>query len=180
MPAERIWEHHSTKFWRWENTNIHNAKENYRDSSGSVPHQGWPMLNRFTLAMQCMLCWDRSTAIPELMVAWFGKALQFCREGVLEMAADPPQLRFADAAAFTAWVADQPADSPGVWLSVAKKGNSEPSVTKPEAIEIALCHGWIDGQLRPLDDLLFLTRFTPRRARSIAVPDQIFLAMTET
>ena len=50
---------------------------------------------------------------------------------------------------------------------IAKRGAREPSVTYPEAVEIALCWGWIDGQKKGLDDQHFLQRFTPRRARSI-------------
>ena len=54
-----------------------------------------------------------------------------------------------------------------MWLQLAKKGADEPSVTYAEALEIALCWGWIDGQKKGLDDQHFLQRFTPRRARSI-------------
>ncbi len=50
---------------------------------------------------------------------------------------------------------------------IAKKGADEPSVTYPEAIELALCFGWIDGQKKGLDEQHFLQRFTPRRAKSI-------------
>lgn len=54
-----------------------------------------------------------------------------------------------------------------LWLKIAKRGADEPSVTYPEAVEIALCWGWIDGQRKALDEQHFLQRFTPRRARSI-------------
>jgi uncharacterized protein YdeI (YjbR/CyaY-like superfamily) len=57
--------------------------------------------------------------------------------------------------------------SDGLWLKIAKRGANEPGVTYPEAVEIALCWGWIDGQKKGLDDQHFLQRFTPRRARSI-------------
>ena len=79
---------------------------------------------------------------------------------------DTPTL-FKSAKAFEAWLKKNHGASDGVWLQIAKKGADEPSVTYPEAVEIALCWGWIDGQKKGLDDQHFLQRFTPRRARSI-------------
>lgn len=84
------------------------------------------------------------------------------------MSASPDGLpihAFADAAAFERWIAAP--DSPGVWLKIAKAGRGIPSVTYDEALDVALCHGWIDGQRRAFDDGWFLQRFTPRRARSL-------------
>uniref|UniRef100_B0T607 Bacteriocin-protection protein n=1 Tax=Caulobacter sp. (strain K31) TaxID=366602 RepID=B0T607_CAUSK len=77
-----------------------------------------------------------------------------------------PILGFASSADWEAWLAAQPADSPGLWLKLAKSGSGVSSVSKPEAIEGALIHGWIDGQLETYDDRFWLTRFTPRKARS--------------
>ena len=77
-----------------------------------------------------------------------------------------PILAFPDAASFEAWLAAQPADSAGLWLKLARKGSRAASVSKSEAIDAALCHGWIDGQLDRYDDEAFLVRFTPRRLRS--------------
>ncbi|MBW8845958.1 MAG: YdeI/OmpD-associated family protein [Burkholderiales bacterium] len=74
---------------------------------------------------------------------------------------------FKNAKAFEAWLKKNHAKSDGLWLKIAKRGAAEPSVTYPEAVEIALCWGWIDGQKKGLDDQHFLQRFTPRRARSI-------------
>ena len=74
---------------------------------------------------------------------------------------------FKNAKAFEAWLKKHHATSDGLWLQIAKKGANEPSVTYPEAIAVALCWGWIDGQKKGLDDQHFLQRFTPRRARSI-------------
>jgi uncharacterized protein YdeI (YjbR/CyaY-like superfamily) len=54
----------------------------------------------------------------------------------------------------------------GVWLKFAKKGTGIPSVTFSEALEVALCYGWIDGQSRGLDETWYLQKFTPRRSRS--------------
>ena len=79
---------------------------------------------------------------------------------------DAPTL-FRNAQAFEAWLRRHHATCDGLWLQIAKKGAAEPSVTYPEAVEIALCWGWIDGQKKGLDDQHFLQRFTPRRARSI-------------
>jgi uncharacterized protein YdeI (YjbR/CyaY-like superfamily) len=77
-----------------------------------------------------------------------------------------PVLSFLDANAWESWLAEQPPGSPGVWLKLAKKDAPEPSVTKAEAIDGALCHGWIDGQLKPFDAHWWLIRFTPRKPRS--------------
>ena len=74
---------------------------------------------------------------------------------------------FRNARAFETWLKKNHAKSDGLWLRIAKRGADEPSVTYPEAVEIALCWGWIDGQKKGLDDQHFLQRFTPRRARSI-------------
>jgi uncharacterized protein YdeI (YjbR/CyaY-like superfamily) len=83
-----------------------------------------------------------------------------------EMRSELPIIGFADAAAFDQWLAEQPADSAGLWLKLAKKGSGFASVSKAEAIDAALCHGWIDGQLDPYDDAHWLIRFTPRKPRS--------------
>ena len=77
-----------------------------------------------------------------------------------------PVLAFADAAALERWLEAQPARSPGLWIKFAKAGSGLQSVTKSEAIDAALCHGWIDGQLDKYDDEHWLIRFTPRKARS--------------
>ena len=77
-----------------------------------------------------------------------------------------PILGFASSADWEAWLAAQPADIPGLWLKLAKAGSGVVGVSKPEAIEGALVHGWIDGQLDTYDDRFWLTRFTPRKARS--------------
>jgi uncharacterized protein YdeI (YjbR/CyaY-like superfamily) len=77
-----------------------------------------------------------------------------------------PICSFADAAAWAAWLAAEPRNSAGVWLKLAKRSASVASVSKEEAIDAALCHGWIDGQLNPLDEDCWLIRFTPRKPRS--------------
>lgn len=84
-------------------------------------------------------------------------------------AADPgtsPTL-FKSAQAFEAWLKTHHAASDGLWLMIAKRGAEAPGVTYAEAVEIALCWGWIDGQKQSLDDQHFLQRFTPRRPRSM-------------
>ncbi|HLL25476.1 MAG TPA: YdeI/OmpD-associated family protein [Kofleriaceae bacterium] len=54
-----------------------------------------------------------------------------------------------------------------MWIKFAKKGSGEPSITVAEAVEVALCYGWIDGQAKSIDDRHYLQRFTPRRAASM-------------
>jgi uncharacterized protein YdeI (YjbR/CyaY-like superfamily) len=77
-----------------------------------------------------------------------------------------PVLLFATAEAWERWIEAQPADSPGLWLKVAKKGCTTPSIDYATAVESALCFGWIDSQIRAYDESFYLQRFTPRKARS--------------
>ena len=78
-----------------------------------------------------------------------------------------PELIVADLAAWRCWLADHATASDGVWLVLAKKGTTQPtSLTYDEALDEALCHGWVDGQLAGGPEGTFRRRFTPRRARS--------------
>ncbi|HVU30792.1 MAG TPA: YdeI/OmpD-associated family protein [Sphingomicrobium sp.] len=77
-----------------------------------------------------------------------------------------PVLVFVDGESFEEWLNQQPVDAAGAWLKLPKKSADVPGLTKREAIDAALCHGWIDGQLDGYDDKYWLVRFTPRRARS--------------
>lgn len=77
-----------------------------------------------------------------------------------------PVLRCPDAAAFEAWMEAEHASAPGVWLEFAKKASGIPTVTYGEALDIALCFGWIDGQTKSVDETWYRQRFTPRRTRS--------------
>jgi uncharacterized protein YdeI (YjbR/CyaY-like superfamily) len=79
---------------------------------------------------------------------------------------DLPILEFTDRDAWATWLSEQHASSQGVWLKIAKKASGIPTVTHPEALEEALCYGWIDGQRLPHDESFFLQRFTPRTKRS--------------
>lgn len=81
-------------------------------------------------------------------------------------AIDSPVL-FPDAPAFESWLREHHASSDGLWLKLAKRGAREPGVSYAEAVDVALCWGWIDGQKQALDDQHFLQRFTPRRPRSL-------------
>jgi uncharacterized protein YdeI (YjbR/CyaY-like superfamily) len=82
------------------------------------------------------------------------------------MAADPPVKSFASQDAWERWLDRNHGKEEGVWLKVAKKASGKGTVTVPEALEISLCYGWIDGQRKALDEDYFLQRFTPRRLRS--------------
>jgi uncharacterized protein YdeI (YjbR/CyaY-like superfamily) len=77
-----------------------------------------------------------------------------------------PLLTFPDATAFESWLTDQPDDAVGAWLRFAKKGAPEQTLSKSDAIDCALLHGWVDGQLGRVDAYYFKTRFTPRRPNS--------------
>jgi len=74
---------------------------------------------------------------------------------------------FKSAKAFETWLKKNHATAHGVWLKIAKAGANQPSVTYSEAVNIALCWGWIDGQKKSLNSQHFLQRFTPRRPRSL-------------
>ena len=74
---------------------------------------------------------------------------------------------FPTAESFDQWLEANHARTEGIWLKFAKKASGVRSVTYPEAVGVALCHGWIDGQLKPLDERFYLQRFSPRRAKSI-------------
>jgi uncharacterized protein YdeI (YjbR/CyaY-like superfamily) len=83
------------------------------------------------------------------------------------MATELPELIVTDARAWRTWLRHHHADTPGVWLVLAKKATTQPtSLTHPEALDEALCHGWIDGQVGRRDDLTYRQRFTPRSPRS--------------
>ncbi len=79
---------------------------------------------------------------------------------------DTQTLAFADAAEWDSWLADHHATSGGVWIKIAKKGSGRTSVTIAEALDVALCHGWIDSTRRGLDADHYLQRYSPRRPGS--------------
>src|SRR5689334_15458441 len=80
--------------------------------------------------------------------------------------AELEELVVADAAALREWLSAHHATSPGVWLALTKKGGTVTTLTWQQAVDEALCFGWIDGQARKRDDESSWIRFTPRRARS--------------
>jgi len=69
--------------------------------------------------------------------------------------------------AWEKWLEENHHASSGIWMRLAKKASDIPSVTYAEAVESALCYGWIDGHKRPHSDTAWLQRFTPRRSRSM-------------
>jgi uncharacterized protein YdeI (YjbR/CyaY-like superfamily) len=79
---------------------------------------------------------------------------------------DQPVETFATPEAWRRWLDRRHDTCTGLWLKLAKKGAPEPTVSYAEALDVALCYGWIDGQKRSLDEEYWLQRFTPRTARS--------------
>ncbi len=77
-----------------------------------------------------------------------------------------PILAFASAAEWEAWLDEHHASSAGVWLRLARKGSGIESVSRSDALDAALCYGWIDSQAASLDHHFWLQRFTPRTASS--------------
>ena len=78
-----------------------------------------------------------------------------------------PVRLFKDDAAWEAWLAKQHAKSVGLWLRIAKAASSVKTVSYAEALEVALCYGWIDGQKKTFDEATWLQKFTPRGKRSM-------------
>jgi uncharacterized protein YdeI (YjbR/CyaY-like superfamily) len=79
---------------------------------------------------------------------------------------DLPIVFFSSQAEFGSWLEQHHDSSNGLWIKIAKKASGVDSVSYAEALELALCYGWIDGQKGRLDDSFFLQRFTPRRPKS--------------
>lgn len=77
-----------------------------------------------------------------------------------------PILAFRDRESFEQWLEEQPPGASGLWLKLPKASANLPGLTKASAVDAALCHGWIDGQLDKYHERYWLVRFTPRTARS--------------
>src|SRR6185503_9707802 len=78
-----------------------------------------------------------------------------------------PTLSFENKKKWADWLAKQHDKSAGVWLKLAKKDSRIPSITYEEALDVALCYGWIDGQKKGFDDHYWLQKYTPRGPKSI-------------
>lgn len=92
-----------------------------------------------------------------------------------------PLIAFPDAAAFERWLDEHQHDTSGFWLKIAKKASGIASITYDEAVDVALCFGWIDGLGNRYDDAWYLQRFSPRRPRSLwsKINTQKVQALTE-
>jgi uncharacterized protein YdeI (YjbR/CyaY-like superfamily) len=88
------------------------------------------------------------------------------RDVAARAAKELPTIAFPSPRAWETWLAKHHAGVRGAWVKFAKKGSGVKSVTYPEALDVALCYGWIDGQVRSLDERYYVQRFTPRRSRS--------------
>lgn len=84
-----------------------------------------------------------------------------------EAPAELPILLFAQQEDWAAWLAANHGTAPGLWLRLAKKATGIASITYGEALDVALCYGWIDSHKRGYDEASWVQKFTPRRARSI-------------
>jgi uncharacterized protein YdeI (YjbR/CyaY-like superfamily) len=119
------------------------------------------------------------TAVALVLIFWLGSRVDFAarlqpcadrKERAVSEERHPkddlPILPFASPSDWEAWLADRHVTANGIWLKLAKAASGIASVTYAEALDVALCYGWIDGQKAPFDDRYWLQRFTPRRARS--------------
>src|SRR5438309_9412619 len=102
-----------------------------------------------------------------------------CGGTVTVVPGEAPALTVADARAWSEWLRNQGRQAEGVWLILAKKGTTDPTtLTYEEALEEAICHGWVDGQLAKGDERTFRRRFTPRRCggwskRNVAIATRL-------
>ena len=85
----------------------------------------------------------------------------------MSMKPEYPTLPFTDAADWRTWLDENHDSSDGVWIRLYKKASGIESVTYAEALDQALCYGWIDGQRKSFDELSFVQKYTPRRAKSL-------------
>lgn len=85
----------------------------------------------------------------------------------METYQDLPVQSFATPAEWLAWLVEHHDSSKGIWIKIAKKASGIPSISYDQALEDALCYGWIDGQTKGVDDTYYLQKFTPRRPKSI-------------
>jgi uncharacterized protein YdeI (YjbR/CyaY-like superfamily) len=80
---------------------------------------------------------------------------------------EPEIIPFATSDAWVAWLAKNYTRQEGIWLQMYKKGSDVPTITYDQALDGALCYGWIDGQMKKFDEKSYLQKFTPRRPRSM-------------
>lgn len=85
----------------------------------------------------------------------------------METYQDLPVQSFATPAEWLAWLVEHHDSSKGIWIKIAKKVSGIPSISYDQALEDALCYGWIDGQTKGIDDTYYMQKFTPRRPKSI-------------
>src|SRR5450432_2042064 len=105
-----------------------------------------------------MLTWRRSRS-------WYGRPRLISMAPVIP---DPKRIKsFRTDAAFEAWLVKYHASETELWLKIHKKDSGMPTVTYAQALEVALCWGWIDGLKKTFDGVSFLQRFTPRKPKSI-------------
>ena len=118
-----------------------------------------------------MRAMPRAGVLPAVTASWFtwpvadNPPADEAAAEKLELRAGLPVLGFPDAAAFESWLAGQTGKS-GVWLKIVKKDSAERGVSYADALDVALCHGWIDGQKASFDDDYWLQRFTARKPGS--------------
>ncbi len=76
-----------------------------------------------------------------------------------------PIIAFSSAEKFETWLAKNQSDAKGLWIHFYKKDSGKKSITYKEALDVALCYGWIDGHVKPYDDISWIHKFTPRRPK---------------
>ncbi len=84
-----------------------------------------------------------------------------------EVKPEPPILSFNNTKELTAWMAKQHKVSNGIWIRLFKKNSGMDTITYAEALDVALCYGWIDGQKKTYDEESWIQKFTPRRPKSL-------------
>ncbi len=110
---------------------------------------------------------DRIVPNLEVEISLFPTSADCCTIQELMKSIDLPVLPFPNKKKWGDWLAKQHDKSAGVWLKLAKKDSRIPSIIYEEALDVALCYGWIDGQKKGFDDQYWLQKFTPRGPKSI-------------
>jgi uncharacterized protein YdeI (YjbR/CyaY-like superfamily) len=110
---------------------------------------------------------DRIVPNLEMEKFFFPDLSDCCTIQALMKSTDLPILPFASKKKWSDWLAKQHDQSTGVWVKLGKKDSGIASITYEEALDVALCYGWIDGQKKGFDDQYWLQKFTPRGPKSI-------------
>jgi len=117
--------------------------------------------------LNLLLCCRTEPSSQKVLQATDIAMLQFLSMRKSQTSSEYPTLAFSQASDWEHWLEDNHAVENGIWIKFSKKGSLVDSVRYAEALDVALCYGWIDGQVKGLDEKSYLQKFTPRRKNSL-------------